>query len=280
VGPNRPAITYAMRGALSVEMEISGPKEDLHSGIFGGAIHNPLQVLCELIAGLHDPKGRITVPGFYDRVRLWSKIERDYMGEVGPTDAAILRNAKANRGWGETGYTAYERTTIRPSLSINGIIGGYQKEGAKAVIPSRAVAKLNFRLVPDQTPSEIDQLFRAHIAKTAPPTVRVTMRTAVSAHSALINRKHPVLRAAAVAYRKGFDANPVFLRSGGTIPVVNMLQESLDVPVVLMGFALPDDNMHGPNEKFYLPNFFKGINTSISFLNQVGARKRPSLLGR
>ena len=270
VAPNRPAITYAMRGALSVEVEISGPEQDLHSGIFGGAIHNPLQVLCELIAGLHDSKGRITIPGFYDRVRRWSKAERDYMAKVGPADADLLRNAKAPRGWGETGYTAYECTTIRPSLSINGIIGGYQKEGAKAIIPSRAIAKLNFRLVPHQTPQEIDQLFREHVKRSTPPTVQVTVRTLVSAHPALINRNHPVMRAAATAYRKGFDADPVFLRSGGTIPVVNMLQESLDVPVVLMGFALPNDHMHGPNEKFHLSNFFKGIDTSIWFLNQIG----------
>lgn len=139
------------------------------------------------------------------------------------------------------------------------------------MIPSRAVAKLNFRLVPDQNPREIDQLFRAHIMRIAPTTVRVTVRTLVPANPALINRNHPVMQAASTAYRKGFDADPVFLRSGGTIPVVNMLQKSLNVPVVLMGFALPDDHMHGPNEKFHLPNFFKGIDTSIGFLNQIGA---------
>lgn len=276
LAPNRPAITYAMRGALSVEIDITGPGRDLHSGIFGGAVHNPLQVLCELIARLHDSRGRITIPGFYDRVRSWSKGEREYMAIVGPTDAAVLRNAKAPRGWGETGYTAYERTTIRPSLSINGIVGGYQGEGAKAVIPSHAVAKLNFRLVPDQNPQEIDQLFRAHIKKIASPTVHVTVRTLVSAHPALINRNDPVMRVAATAYRKGFDADPVFLRSGGTIPVVNLLQETLAAPVVLMGFALPDDQMHAPNEKFYLPNFFRGIDTSIWFLHLTGARQTLS----
>lgn len=270
VAPDRPAITYAMRGALSMEVEVAGPEQDLHSGIFGGAVHNPLQVLCELLAGLHDDQGRITIPNFYDRVRTWDKAERLYMAKVGPTDTALLHNAKTPQGWGETGYTAYERTTIRPSLSINGLIGGYQREGTKAIIPSRAIAKLNFRLVPEQNPLEIDRLFRGHIMRITPPTVRTTVRTLVSAHPSLINRKHPVMRAAAAAYRKGFNADPVFLRSGGTIPVVNMLQKSLDVPVVLMGFALPDDNMHGPNEKFHLPNFFKGIATSMSFLEEIG----------
>ena len=276
LAPNRPAITYAMRGALSVEIDITGPGRDLHSGIFGGAVHNPLQALCELIARLHDSRGRITIPGFYDRVRSWSKAEHEYMAIVGPTDAAVLRNAKAPRGWGETGYTAYERTTIRPSLSINGIVGGYQREGAKAVIPSHAVAKLNFRLVPDQNPQEIDQLFHDHIMRITSPTVHVTVRTLVSAHPALINRNDPFMHVAATAYRKGFDADPVFLRSGGTIPVVNLLQETFVAPVVLMGFALPDDQMHAPNERFYLPNFFRGIDTSIWFLHLTGARQTLS----
>ena len=199
------------------------------------------------------------------------------MAIVGPTDAAVLRNAKAPRGWGETGYTAYERTTIRPSLSINGIVGGYQREGAKAVIPSHAVAKLNFRLVPDQNPQEIDELFhRSHYEDHVAYGSRLTVRTLCPAHPALINRNDPFMHVAATAYRKGFDADPVFLRSGGTIPVVNLLQETLVAPVVLMGFALPDDQMHAPNERFYLPNFFRGIDTSIWFLHLTGARQTLS----
>jgi acetylornithine deacetylase/succinyl-diaminopimelate desuccinylase-like protein len=272
VAPERPAITSALRGALSVEIEVSGPGHDLHSGTFGGAIHNPLQVLAELIATLHDSSGKIAIPGFYNKVRLWSKKEREYMSTVGPTDAKLLRDAKISIGWGEAGYTAYERTTIRPALAVNGIIGGYQGAGAKAVIPSRAIAKLNFRLVPDQTPQEVDRLFRDYIARIAPPTVRVSVRTMVAAQPALINRSHPALRAAALAYRKGFGAEPVFLRSGGTIPVVNMLQQALGIPIVLMGFALPNDRIHAPNEKFHLPNFFNGIKTSIWFLSAIGAR--------
>jgi len=271
VAPDRPAITYAMRGALSVELEVKGPQRDLHSGIFGGAVHNPLQVLCELVAALHDSKGRIAIPGFYDRVRSWSKAERDYMTRVGPLNTTLLRSAGTRRGWGEIGYTAYERTTIRPALTINGILGGYQGEGAKAVIPSRAIVKLNFRLVPNQSPREIEALFRLYIARITPPTTRVKVRTLVSAQPALINREHPAIRAAAVAYRRGFGSYPVFLRSGGTIPVVNMLQQALGVPIVLMGFGLPDDRMHSPNEKFHLPNFFNGIKTSIWFLTEIAA---------
>ena len=272
IAPDQPAITYALRGALSVEIEVAGPGRDLHSGTFGGAVHNPLQVLAELIAALHDTNGKIAIPGFYQRVRLWSEEERDYMASVGPIDAKLLRNAKVCSGWGDLDYTAYERTTIRPALTVNGITGGYQGEGAKSVIPSRAVAKLNFRLVPNQTPHEIDRLFRAHIARLAPPTVRVKVRTLVAANPALINRNHPVMRAAVAAYRKGFGATPVYLRSGGTIPVVSMLQQALDVPIVLMGFGLPDDRIHAPNEKFHLPNFFNGIQTSTWFLSEVATR--------
>jgi len=227
-----------------------------------------------MIARLHDAGGRIAIPGFYDRVRLWSQDERDYMAQAGPADGEILHNAAAQQGWGEPGYTLYERTTIRPSLTVNGIVGGYQGEGPKAVIPARAAAKLNFRLAPDQEPQEIDRLFRRYIARITPPTVRITIRTQLAAPPALVDQSHPAMRAAAVAYRRGFGSPPVFLRSGGTIPVVNLLHQALGIPTVLMGFALPDDRMHGPNEKFHLPNFFNGIATSICFLAEVGSRLR------
>ncbi len=276
LAPDRPAITYALRGALGLELEVAGPKYDLHSGIFGGAVHNPLQALGEIIARLHDAGGRIAIPGFYDRVRIWSENERDFMSQNGPTDSEILRHAQVGCGWGEPYFTLYERTTIRPALTVNGIVGGYQGAGPKAVIPARVVAKLNFRLAPDQDPQEIDRLFRRYVADITPPTVRTTIRTQLAAPPALVDRNHPAMRAAAVAYRRGFGAMPVFLRSGGTIPVVNLLHQALGIPTVLMGFALPDDQMHGPNEKFHLPNFFNGIITSICFLSEVGLRLQPT----
>lgn len=268
---NRPAITYALRGALSLELEVLGPKRELHSGLFGGVVHNPLQALCEMIAQLHDANGRVDIPGFYDRVRRWDAEERAYMRKVGPSAEQMLRGAGATQGWGERGYTLYERTTIRPALTVSGIVGGYQGSGVKAAIPTRALAKLNFRLAPDQDPQEVDRLFREHIAKTTPPGVQTRIRTLMSAKPALIDRNHPAIAAAARAYHRGFGKPPVFLRSGGTIPVVNLIQETLGIPVVLMGFGLPDDRIHGPNEKFHLPNFFKGIETSIRFLADVGA---------
>jgi acetylornithine deacetylase/succinyl-diaminopimelate desuccinylase-like protein len=269
LAPNRPALTYALRGSLSLELEVTGAANDLHSGNFGGAIHNPLQALCEIVAGLHDSCGRIRIPGFYDRVRRWDDRERAFMARSGPGDEKILRDARARKGWGEHGYTLYERTTTRPALTINGIGGGYQGAGGKSIIPARAFAKINIRLVPDQEPCEIERLFRAHVARVAPPAVNVAIRTYLRSKPALINRHHPSMSAAASAYARGFDAPPVFLRSGGSIPVVNMLQELLNLPTVLMGFALPDDRIHAPNERFYLPNFYRGINTCAHFLSAL-----------
>src|SRR5262249_4903808 len=170
LGPNEPALTYALRGALSLEVEVSGPGQDLHSGTFGGAVHNPLQALCELVAGLHDAGGRVAIPGFYGRVRLADDEERAYLAHVGPTDEQLLRDAQAEEGWGESGYTLYQRTALRPALTVNGLRGGYQGPGGKAVIPARAAAKLNFRLVPDQDPDEAERLFRRHVARPAPRT--------------------------------------------------------------------------------------------------------------
>jgi acetylornithine deacetylase/succinyl-diaminopimelate desuccinylase-like protein len=247
---NRPAITYALRGGLSVELEARGPQRELHSGVFGGAIHNPLQALCEMIARLHDSHGRVGIPGFYDRVRQWDARERAYMREVGPSDARMLRDAGATKAWGEPGYSLYERTTVRPALTVSGVVGGYDGPGVKAAVPTRAVAKLNFRLAPDQDPREIDKLFREYIARIAPLGVRTRIRTLMCAEPALVDRSHPALMAAARAYHRAFGAPAVFLRNGGTIPVVNLLQKRLEIPVVLMGFGLPDDRARvAPHEE-------------------------------
>jgi acetylornithine deacetylase/succinyl-diaminopimelate desuccinylase-like protein len=273
LAPDRPALTYAMRGALSLELEIRGQKIDLHSGNFGGAVYNPLQALGEIIASLHDRDGRVAIPGFYDNVQNLGRSERDYLSHTGPSDEEILRNAQATRAWGERGFSVYERTTIRPALTINGIVGGYPGPGVKAVLPSRAFAKFDFRLVPNQDPQEISQLFRLHIARHTPPALSTTVRTRFKARPARINHRHASMSAAAAAYEKGFGATPVLLRSGGTIPVVSVFEEMLSIPTVLMGFALPDDRLHAPNEKFHLPNFYNGIATSINFLAEIGARR-------
>jgi acetylornithine deacetylase/succinyl-diaminopimelate desuccinylase-like protein len=172
LGPNCPSLTYSVRGQLGLEIEVRGPRHDLHSGNFGGAVHDPLQVLCEMIARLHHGNGRVAIPGFYDRVRRSTEKERDFMQRSGPSDRQILHDAETETGWGKRGYSLYERVTVRPSLTINGISGGYEGVGGKAVIPSRALAKLSFRLVPDQDPREIETLFRRYIARIIPPTVK------------------------------------------------------------------------------------------------------------
>jgi acetylornithine deacetylase/succinyl-diaminopimelate desuccinylase-like protein len=275
-GPDRPAITYALRGGLSIELEARGPKRELHSGVFGGVLYNPLQAVCEMVARLQDREGRISIPGFYDRVREWDARERAYMRDVGPSDAQILRDAGATMGWGESGYSLYERTTIRPALTLAGIAGGYQGSGVKAAIPTHAVAKLNFRLAPDQDPDELDGLFREYVAQIAPLGVQVGVRTLMRAKPAQVDRTHPAIVVAARAYQQAFGVPAVFLRNGGTIPVVNLIQDALKIPVVLMGFGLPDDRIHGPNEKIHLPNFFKGVETSIRFLAEMGALQAAS----
>jgi acetylornithine deacetylase/succinyl-diaminopimelate desuccinylase-like protein len=271
--PRRPAITYALRGGLSVELEVRGANRELHSGVFGGAVCNPLQALCEMVARLHDGEGRIVIAGFYDRVRRWDARERRYMAEVGPSDAEMLCEAGAAEACGEPGYSLYERTTIRPALTVSGGVGGYQGPGVKAAIPAHAVAKLNFRLAPDQDPREIDRLFREHVERIAPSAVRTRVRTLMRARPALIDRSHPAIAAAARAYRRTFAEPTVFLRNGGTIPVVTLIQDVLRVPVVLMGFGLAGDHIHGPNERFHLPNFHRGVETSIHFLSEMGAQR-------
>ena len=269
LAPDRPAVSYAQRGGLRAELEVKGPPHELHSGNFGGAVHNPLQALCEMIAGLHDAHGRVAIPGFYDDVRHWGEKERAFMARTGPTDEQILLDAKVERGWAESGFSLYESTTIRPALTLNGMAGGHYGRGAKSIIPARALAKLSFRLVPDQDPQKVAQLFRDHIARVTPPAVRSSVRTFSAIKPALVDRNHPAVRAAALAYKRAFGALPVFLRSGGSIPVVSTFQETLGCPVVLMGFGLPDDHIHGPNEKFHLPNFYKAIATSIWYMAVV-----------
>jgi len=272
---DRPAISYAQRGGLRAELEIKGPPHELHSGNFGGAVLNPLQALCQIIARLHDRQGRVTIPGFYDDVREWSEKERAFMARNGPTDEDLLRDAGMERGWGESGFSLYERTTVRPALTLNGMVGGHHSRGSKSIIPTHALAKISFRLVPDQDPKKIAALFCDCIERITPQGVRSEVRTFSPIEPALVDRNHPAVQAAAMAYKKGFGAAPVFIRSGGSIPVVNTFQKLLGIPAVLMGFGLPDDHIHGPNEKFHLPNFYKAIATSIWYLS-LAARLRGS----
>jgi acetylornithine deacetylase/succinyl-diaminopimelate desuccinylase-like protein len=271
VGPGRPALTYALRGGLGLELDAQGPAADLHSGMFGGAVANPLEALAAILGSFHDAAGRVSVAGFYDDVRPVGAAERAEMARFGPSEDAVRASARAPAIVGEPGFTAYERTTIRPSLSVNGVVGGYTGAGSKAVIPHSAHAKVACRLVHDQDPAKIEALLRSHVASRTPRGVRVAVTRGMAVRPVVVDRAHPAMRAAAIAYERGFGAPPVFLRSGGSVPVVGLLQELLGIPTVPMGFGLPDDDIHGPNERMHLPTFARAIATSIWFMAQLGA---------
>ena len=264
--PDQPALTFSLRGQLALELELRGPDHDLHSGSYGGVVHDPLQALCEIVAALHDRNGRIAVPGFYDAVqglRLASDIG-------GVRESELQRQTGVPRTWGEQGYNAAERLAVRPSLSVTGIAGGHSGPGPKSVIPARAVAKLSFRLVPDQEPRETERLVRRHLQCLTPPTVHLRVRTQLSARPALTDPRHPAIKAAARACVRGFGRAPVLLRSGGSIPAVSDIQRLLGIPVILMGFGSAEDGAHSSNEKFALRTFYRGIVTSAAFLHELG----------
>jgi len=267
-----PTIIYGVRGMAYMELEIQGPGRDLHSGSYGGVAHNPLQVMVEILSALHDDQGRVAIPGFYEKVRPLTEDERAEFKRIPFDEEAFRQEIGAPALWtGEVGYTPLERLGARPTLELHGIRGGFVGEGQKTVIPAKIVAKVSMRLVPDQDPLEIAKLFEARVRALAPSSVEVTVRNLSHADAAVIERDAPAMGAAVRAYRRGFDAEPVFLRSGGTLPVVAMLNHVLKAPVIMMGFGLPDDNAHAPNEKLSLDNFRRGINTSIHFLEGLAA---------
>jgi acetylornithine deacetylase/succinyl-diaminopimelate desuccinylase-like protein len=268
---NQPAVTYSLRGSLNLELTLHGQEKELHSGKYGGTVYNPIQALSEIISQFHQQDNRVAIPGFYDGIKQPGKAEKAYMSAYGPSNKALMAAAGTACQWGEAGHTAYERATIRPSLSITSVSAGYQGEGAKNSIPNAATAKINIRLVPGQQPARLEFLTRAFISEVTPPGFRVSIKASSPAMPVVLPTGNCFLKAAALAYETAFGVKPIFLRSGGTIPVVNMFKEILGAPTVLMGFALPSDNMHGPNEQFYLPNFIKGIQTSIHFMNNVSS---------
>lgn len=268
-----PAIIYGVRGLTYMEFEIKGPDHDLHSGTYGGQVHNPLQAMVEILAALHDNQGRVAVPGFYDKVRPLTEDEREEFKRLPFDEETLRREIGVPQLWsGEAGYTPLERRGARPTLEIHGIRGGFVGEGQKTVIPARVAAKVSMRLVPDQDPREIAHLFEQRILQLLPSTVEVEVRTLAYGDAAVIERDTPAMQSAMQAYRRGFGAEPFFLRAGGTLPVVAMLNKMLQVPVIFIGFGLPDDNLHAPNEKFSLDNFYRGINTSIYFMDGLASQ--------
>lgn len=265
LGPDQPALCYALRGILYTQIEVQGPSKDLHSGHFGGAVMNPANALALIISALKDGDGRITVPGFYDRVRAISPQERASFKALPFDEAGFLRESGSPVAWGEQGYTTLERTTVRPTLDVNGLWGGYQGEGSKTVLPACAAAKVSMRLVPDQDPKELFPRFEAYVKKLAPAGVTVRVLDLHRAPPWLTEPDHPVLEAARRALARAWAKPAVMVREGGSIPVMATFKETHGLPAVLMGFGLDDDQVHSPNEKFSLTSFHGGTR-SVAYL--------------
>lgn len=270
IDADTPTITYGLRGLAYFELRVTGPEHDLHSGIFGGAVHNPAQVLCELIAGMHDENGRVTLPGYYDSVRPLDDEERAELARLPLDETFYLEQTGAPELFGETGYTAYERVGARPTLEVNGLLSGFTGEGSKTVLPAKAMAKISMRLVPDQNPDEVYQQFKRYLEKNAPPTIRWELEDLNQGDAAITDCNMPGVVALSQAMEATWGKKPVYKREGGSVPVVAQMQKILGIESVLTGFGLPDDNLHAPNEKIHLPTFFNGIDTFIRYLDILG----------
>ncbi len=266
---NLPSICYALRGLAYFQINVKGPNKDLHSGSYGGCIGNPINVLAEIIGKLKDNNGRITIEGFYDDVIDLTDEERKELAKLPFDKAKFMREIDVLELNGEVGYTTIEQLTARPTLDCNGIWGGYQGEGAMTIIPSSASAKVSVRLVPNQNPDKIADLFIKHINKISPPTVNVEVEYLHGGRPAITPIDTPAIKAAARALKKAFDVEPVFVREGGSIPIVNVFKKILNADTVLLGFGLPDENAHSPDENFDLKNYLKGIKSCSYYYNEL-----------
>ena len=258
---NQPSITTGLRGLSYMEVKVTGPNRDLHSGLYGGTVANPINVLCDMISSLKDDKSKINIPGFYDDVVELSNKERIEMSKVPFDEESFKKSLNIDFTYGELGFSTPERKSIRPTLDVNGIWGGYTGEGAKTVIPSDAYAKISMRLVPNQNWEKISVLFENHFKKIAPTSVKVKVTTHHGGQAYVTPINNIAYKAAHMAYEKSFGKAPYPVRDGGSIPIVPMFEEVLKCKTILMGFGLNSDAIHSPNEHFGLFNFFKGIET-------------------
>ncbi len=263
-----PSICYSLRGLSYIEITVTGPKRDLHSGTYGGAVDNPINVLCDMISQLKDKYGRITVPGFYDDVKPLTKEERDGFAKLPFNYEEYTEELGVADGYGEFGYTTLERTWARPTLDLNGIYGGYTGEGAKTVLPSKATAKISMRLVPYQKHADITAKIVGYLKAIAPPTVKVDITKLHGANPVMVELDGEGLNAAKRAMVKAFGKEPIMMREGGSIPIVETFGAVLKAPTILMGLGLPGDNIHSPNESFSIDNFYGGIKASALFLEE------------
>jgi len=261
ISMENPSIESGLRGLAYMEVEVTGPNRDLHSGVYGGAVANPINQLCKMIASLHDDNNHITIPGFYDKVLDLKAEERDDLNKAPFDLAAYKKELDVNEVWGEKGYTTLERTGTRPTLDVNGIWGGYTGEGAKTVLPSKAYAKISMRLVPNQISKEISNLFADHFKKLAPEGVTVKVTAHHGGEPVVTPTDSPAYQAAARAIKATFGKDPIPTRGGGSIPIVALFESVLGLKTVLLGFGLDNDNIHSPNEKYDVFNYYKGIET-------------------
>jgi acetylornithine deacetylase/succinyl-diaminopimelate desuccinylase-like protein len=269
--PELPTITTGLRGMVYAELRVEGASHDLHSGIYGGAAPNPIQAIAEILTALKNREGHITIPGFYDRVVPPSDKERAAWARL-PFDESeyIHKEMGAKELVGEPGVPLFERLWARPTLEVHGIRGGFTGEGAKTVIPARAVAKISTRLVADQRPDEATAQLKEAVCRATPKGVTAEFQVIHAAPPSLVNPDNAFIRAAAQAMTEAFGKETVYIRSGGSIPIVGLFNQYLGIPSVMLGFGLPDDNLHAPNEKFHLPNFYRGIEAVAHYLETLG----------
>lgn len=261
ISMDNPSLDIGVRGLSYIEVEVTGPKRDLHSGTYGGAVANPITILCKMIASCHDSQNRITIPGFYDDVVAATKEERALMAKAPFNEKEYRDDLGVQELWGEEGYTTSERTGIRPTLELNGIWGGYTGEGAKTVLPSKATAKISARLVPNQASSKITSLLLGYFRKMAPPYVTVNAFEHHGGEPYMTPINSKAYQAAAKAVAATFGKEPIPVRGGGSIPICSILEKELGIKIVFMGFGLDSDNLHSPNEKYNIENYYKGIET-------------------
>jgi acetylornithine deacetylase/succinyl-diaminopimelate desuccinylase-like protein len=266
---NMPSITTGLRGLAYWQIEVTGASRDLHSGIFGGAVANPINELAKMLASLTDADGKITIPHFYDKVEQLSNTEKDLIAQIPFNEEEYKANLKIEKVFGEKGYSTIERTGVRPTLDICGIWGGYTGEGSKTVLPSKAYAKLSARLVPNQLSPEISKLVSDHIKKIAPDHVKVDITFLHGAESYVCSIDSAAYKAAEKAYTTVFGIRPLPVRRGGSIGVIPIFEKTLQVKPILMGFGLESDAIHSPNENFPVDLFFKGIRTVVEFYRNI-----------
>lgn len=271
----QPAITYGLRGIDYFELRLSGPKQDLHSGTFGGAVTNPANALCRMLAALIDDHGRVQVPGFYDDVEPLTPRERKQFAALPFDEPAFMRQIGVEALTGEEGFTTLERRWARPTFDINGLGSGYQGEGAKTVLPCRAMAKFSFRLVPRQDPQKIAASLESYLTRLCPPGLQLELIGSHGAPGVVVPLDSPYVAAAERAIEAGFGRRPVFMREGGSIPVVATFHDLLGVDTLLLGWGLDDDNTHSPNEKFSLADFHRGIKASANLWRELGTIRKP-----